>query len=202
MVKTVIILTLSLKFDGYCIAVYDPESNRMIRLVKDKTRENGIPRGYARGINLLDEVEINIIEECPIEHQTENVIVDLQYGFHKTGRSADIETIYTCLQKSSNVFGNTNYKIEDVSYLDHSLEIIRFERMRIVQRIINGKQKTKASFKCESKFHFEYSVTDANYFDSDLLIESGYSIVSLPVSDEFTSNHGYYKYISAIYPDW
>ena len=32
-------------------------------------------------------------------------------------------------------------------------------------------------------------------------IDSGYAVVSLPASDDFTEQKGYYKYVSAIYPD-
>ena len=80
MIKNVIILTLSLKFNNLCIAAYDPSNNKIIRLVKDTSIENGIPRTYVRSINLLDEVRINILKYCPKEHQTENVLIDLKYG--------------------------------------------------------------------------------------------------------------------------
>lgn len=99
MIKNVIILTLSLKFNSLCIAAYDASNNEIIRLVKDTSRENGIPRTYVRNINLLDEVSINILEYCPKEHQTENVLIDLDYGFKRTGRKADIRTIYINSQK-------------------------------------------------------------------------------------------------------
>lgn len=201
MVKRVIVLTLSLKFDGYCIAAYDAENNTMIRLVKDSSRENGIPRPYARGIHLLDEVDINIVEYCPKEHQTENVVIDLHYGLRKTGRRADIENIYNNLQKHSRIFGDNNYKVLSVDHLDHSLEIIKFENMHIQTRVINEKNKTKATFVCNSQFHLDYSVTDARFFDEDVSIPFGYSIISLPATDNFTEQYGYFKYVSAVYPN-
>jgi hypothetical protein len=201
MLKNVIILTLSLKFDGYCIAAYDASNNEIIRLVKDTSRENGIPRPYARNIDLLDEVSINILEYCPKEHQTENVLIDLEYGLKRTGRKADIRTIYNSLQKHTYIFGNTNYKVSSIGTLDHSLEIIRFENMHIQIKTINEKTKTKASFKSNSKIHLDYSVTDARYFEEEEFIESGYSIISLPATDDFTEQYGYFKYVSAIYPD-
>ena len=201
MIKNVIILTLSLKFNSLCIAAYDASNNEIIRLVKDTSRENGIPRTYVKNINLLDEVSINILEYCPKEHQTENVLIDLEYGLKRTGRKADIRTIYNSLQKHTYIFGNTNYKVSSIGMLDHSLEIIRFENMHIQIKTINEKTKTKASFKSNSKMHLDYSVTDARYFEEEEFIKSGYSIISLPATDDFTEQYGYFKYVSAIYPD-
>lgn len=200
MIKNVIILTLSLKFDSLCIAAYDPSNNEIIRLVKDASRENGIPKTYARNINLLDEVSINILEYCPKEHQTENVLIDLKYGLKRTGRMGDIRTIYNGLQKHTNIFGNNNYKVPSIETLDHSLEIIKFDNMHIQTKISNEKNKTKASFECNSKIHLDYSVTDARYFEEEEFISSGYSIISLPATDGFTEQYGYFKYVSAIYP--
>lgn len=201
MIKKVIVLTLSLKFDGYCISAYDESNNKIIRLVKDTSRENGIPKAYAKNINLLDEVSINILEYCPKEHQTENVLIDLEYGIKRTGRTANIRTIYNNLQKYTYIFGDNNYKVSSVNNLDHSLEIIKFENMNIQIKEINGKNKTKAQFNCNYNFHSNYSVTDARYFGEENLISSGYSIISLPATDDFTKQYGYFKYVSAIFPD-
>jgi hypothetical protein len=73
--------------------------------------------------------------------------------------------------------------------------------MHILIKTINEKTKTKASFKSNSKIHLDYSVTDARYFEEEEFIESGYSIISLPATDDFTEQYGYFKYVSAIYPD-
>lgn len=201
MIKNVIILTLSLKYDGYCIAAYDADSNEMIRLVKDTSRENGIPKRFTWGIGLLDEVSVNILEYCPKEHQTENAIIDLQYGLKRTGRKADIRIIYNNLQKHRCIFGDNNYKLSNTEMLEHSLEIIKFENMHIQIKGNDEKPKTKANFNYNSKIHLNYSVTDPRFFNEERLISSGYSIISLPATDVFTEQFGYFKYVSAIYPD-
>lgn len=198
MIKNVIILTLSLKFDGLCIAAYDTSNNEIIRLVKDTSRENGIPRTYVRNINLLDEVSINILEYCPKEHQTENVLIDLGYGLKQTGRKANIRDIYINSQKHTCIFGDNYHKVLSTENLDHSLEIIKFENMNICQ---NENNKTKVSFVCDFKNHLWYSVTDPNFYGKEGLIKSGYAVVSLPASDDFKEQNGYFKYVSAIYPD-
>lgn len=84
--------------------------------------------------------------------------------------------------------------------LDHSLEIIKFKNMHLPTKTVNEKIKTKASFTCDSKMHFDYSVTDASCFEEGF-IPSGYSTISLPATDDFTEQYGYFKYVSAIYPD-
>lgn len=197
MIKNVVILTLSSKFGGYCVAAYDASENQIIRLVKDNTLTNGIPKWCIRDIDLLDIVSIKVIGPCPKEHQTENVKIDLDYGFKKTGKSVDIKMIYDRIHKNAGVFGSTYYKLDGVSSLEHSLEIIKFENMCIYQ---NQDGKTKADFSYNSKLCIGYSVTDTRYYGKNKRIPSGYSIVSLPATDDFTKQYGYFKYISAVYP--
>lgn len=196
-IKNVVILTLSIKHGGLCIAAYDLNTNRILRLVKNNSRENAIPRYYVRGINLLDEVTIDVIGECSTEHQTENTLIDLDYGFRRTGHSFRIQDIYYNLSSYTPVFGDNNYRIMNTIGLQHSLEIVKFENMHFEE--IND--KTKATFYCNNILHCRYSITDPRYFGCSDSIQSGYAIISLPVSDSFTQEGGYYKYISAIYPD-
>ena len=201
MIKNVVILTLSSKFDSYCVAAYDVAEKKLLRLVKDVTIENGIPKEYVWDIDLLDEVNVKIVENAPQEHQTENVIIDLNYGFKKTGRRANIKKIYNLLPKYQKIFGDINYKLQDIETINHSLEIIQFENMIVKTKSFNGKNKTKVSFSFSLKPHLDYSVTDARYFEEEALISSGYSIISLPATDDFAEQFGYFKYVSAIYPD-
>ena len=191
-------MTLSLKYNDYCIAAYDASNNEIIRLVKDTSRENGIPKAYASNINLLDEVSIKILGDSPKEHQTENVLIDLEYGLKPTGEKGDIRTIYNCLPECISVFGDCEYKLNNISNLDHSLEIIKFKNMVIRK---NDYNKPKVDFECGIERHLSYSITDPGFYDKETKIDSGYVVVSLPASDDFTEQKGYYKYVSAIYPD-
>jgi hypothetical protein len=203
MIKNVIILTLSDKFGDYCIAAYDISTKKLIRLIKDTTVRNGIPKEYAWDINLLDEVTVKVISTYPQEHQIENILIDLNYGLQRTGKIAKIEKIYNLSAKYPKIFGDLNFKLSNVESIDHSLEIIRFENMHIFHKIGNdNKKKTKASFSYSSKPHLEYSVTDSRLYNvEEQIITSGYAIISLPATEEWTETNGYFKYVSAIYPD-
>lgn len=99
--------------------------------------------------------------------------------------------------KNATVFGNSKYRLINVSHLNHSLEIIKFENMRFFK---NDKGKSKASFIRNGVRHLNYSITDSRFFGDHAPVDSGYAVISLPPSDNFTrEGGGYFKYISAIY---
>ena len=74
---------------------------------------------------------------------------------------------------------------------------VKFSKMTFSK---NEKGKTKASFIHNGAKHLNYSVTDSQYFVDPSPVDTGYAIISLPPSDDFTrSGNGYFKYVSAIY---
>ena len=79
MENEVIILTLSEKWGKKCVAAYNKKTGKLVRLVSELKHGAGIPTCYTRWINLLDIVKVKIIQDCPIEHQSENVLIDLTY---------------------------------------------------------------------------------------------------------------------------
>ena len=197
MENEVIILTLSEKWGKKCVAAYDTKTGKLIRLVSEPEHGDGIPTHYTRFINLLDIVKVKIIQDCPIEHQSENVLIDLAYGLRKAGALSDINKLAFLENKNSTIFGDYKYKLNDVSHLNHSLELIKFSKMTFSK---NEKGKTKASFIHNGAKHLNYSVTDSQYFVDPTSVDTGYAIISLPPSDDFTrSGNGYFKYVSAIY---
>lgn len=201
MEKEVAILTLSEKWGEKCIAAYDFQCNCLIRLVSEPEHGGGIPSSLVCSIDCLDIVRIKIKGKCPLEHQTENVLVDLEYGFRKTTSCISIETILPLIKIYPTIFSDSGYRICDVSHIDHSLEIVEFTCLEIGSSTNScGKVKTKASFIYNGIYQANYSVTDSMYFGKKLTIPSGYMVISLPPSDDFTRNgNGYYKYVSAIY---
>ena len=113
------------------------------------------------------------------------------------GSLASINELAFLENKKPTIFGDCKYKLNDVSHLNHSLEIIKFNRMTFFK---NEKGKIKASFIHKGMTHSNYSVTDSQYFADPAPVDTGYAIISLPPSDDFTrSGNGYFKYISAIY---
>lgn len=200
MEKNVAILTLSEKHGGKCVAAYDFNDNKIIRLVSDASCGKSIPNKLVRGINLLDVVKIKVIEDCPLEHQTENVLIDLDYGLKKIKNNTDVLDLAKLTSYNQAIFGNDEYKLQNNTGLSCSLQVINFENMELYK---SDKNKTKVNFTCNGKQHNNYSVTDNNYFTiTKSKIESGFAVISLPPSDDYTRNGGgYFKYVSAIYED-
>lgn len=196
MKRTVIILTLSEKWGGKCVAAYDNDSQKIVRLVSSKDGD-GIPNCYVSNVSLLDVVKVNIIQNCPLEHQTENVLIDLSQNFETIGHVDNFEQLAFLANKHPPVFGNSNYKILSANGLNHSLEVVRFNSMSFSR---SDNQKIKVNFWTNGQYHCNYSVTDRHYFEDPHQIQSGYAVISLPPSDDFTDNGGgYFKYVSAIY---
>ncbi len=186
MVKEVVILTLSEKWGKKCIAVYDVQNDCLLRLVSERTHGDGIPSFLTSNLECLDTVHINILDKCPFEHQIENVLIDLVYGFKKTNHIFKIEDIHSRLKTYPTIFGDNNYKINDASHVGHSLELIKFTDMIIdISTNSYGKTKTKVSFTYNKIKQINYSVTDSRFFGKQISIPSGYTVISLPPTDDF-----------------
>lgn len=202
MITKVVILTLSEKWGKKCIVAYDANSQRLLRLVSKAADGAGIDNCYVSHISLLDEVQIDILLDCPLEHQTENVLINLEHGFRKTGRSANYKLLDMLKNQRRSIFGNSNYKLADIEGLEHSIEIVQFDRMLFTNTTnFNGRPSTKVGFIAVHTQFSNYSVTDHNYFGHIGTINNGYAVISLPPSDSFTAQWGYFKYVSAIYED-
>lgn len=189
------ILTLSRKWGGRCVAGYDHNDERIVRLVSN-VHGKELDTQLTAGINLLDVVDVEIMRPCPHEHQTENVLISPESSLTVTGSINVIENFDPLVYDSGNVFGNTYYKIDDASNMDHSIELIKFSRMSIYVE----NDTTKADFFVGGKLHRWYRVTDIVHEGTTATIESGYAIITIPPSDNFTRDGGYYKYVAAIYP--
>ena len=196
MKRRVIVLTLSEKFGKKCVAAYDFERERLVRLVSDENG-TGIPNHCVSDVNLLDVVEVEVVQACPLEHQTENELIDLRYGVRVVGCIDSFEELSHLANQYPPVFGDTNYKLYDTGNLNHSLEIVAFSGMSFFQAE-NG--KTKVTFRTNGRTHYNYSVTEKRFYGATGTKESGYAIISLPLSDDYTRDGGgYFKYVSAIY---
>ena len=199
MKKKVVILTLSEKWKKKCIVAFDREEKKLLRLVSSPENGDGIPLKYVNDIQLLDEVEIDVISSCPLEHQTENIFINLEFGLQKTGIIVECTLLDIYKNIDTTIFGDTDYKIDSVTDLSHSIEIVKFTEMYFENNGVGNKMKTKVRFNCQ---HKNYSLTDSRYYCCDRSIRSGYVVISLPLSDDYTrEGNGYYKFISAIYED-
>ena len=78
---------------GVCTTAYDLESERILRFVSN---QEGAPIGNPHNsrYECLDVVDVNILKDCPIGPQTENVLVD-QTSFKKIGKyTGDLSELF------------------------------------------------------------------------------------------------------------
>ena len=197
MKREVVVLTLSEKWGKKCVAVYDVNTGEILRLVSNP-QGDGIPSPYTYRLQLLDVIEIEDLGACPLEHQTENILVDLNWGLRKISHIDSFDLLEQLANSYTPIFGDTNYKLLTANGLNHSLEIVKFTAMSFTQ---NENNRTKASFRVNARWHNYYSVTDSTFFGRTESVAAGYAVVSIPPSDDYTrAGNGYFKYVSAIYP--
>lgn len=189
------ILALSRKWGGRCVAGYDHNENRIVRLVIDRNGKE-LPINLTTGINTLDTVEVEVICRCPLEHQSENVLIDAVYGLNKVRQANTIEDYRFLKYRDNYVFGNNRAKVNDTKDLDHSFELIEFSNMSIYDE--GG--KFKADFYVGDTLHRWYRVTDIIHERENEMIPKGYAVITIPPTDTYAIEHGFYKYIAAIYP--
>lgn len=152
--------------------------------------------GFTEGIWPLNTVEAEIICSCPKEHQTENVLIDTDCSLRITAYSNRIGDFDFLVHKGWDIFGDSRYKLDSASHLNHSFELVKFNDMSVY--LEDG--KAKADFFVEGTLHRWYRITDMVHEERDEKIKSGYAVVTVPPSDSYTEKSGYYKYIAAIYP--
>ena len=182
MKREVVVLTLSEKWHKKCVAVYDINTEEILRLVSSP-QGDGIPSFYTSHLKLLDVIEIEDLGTYPLEHQTENVLVDLRQGLHKVGYLDSFDLLEQLSNSHGPIFGDTNYKLREVDDMEHSLEIVRFSAMSFFQ---TENHRTKANFSVNGRWHNNYSVTDSAFFGRTESIAAGYAVVSIPPSDDYT----------------
>lgn len=189
------ILALSRKWGGRCVAGYDHNENRIVRLVINRNGKE-LAAEMTAGINTLDTVEVEVICRCPMEHQSENILIDVAYGLKKVRHTDAIEDYRFLRRQDNDVFGNNRTKVNDARDLDHSFELIEFNNMTIY----NEDGKTKADFYVGDALHRWYRVTNIIHEGKNEVIKKGYAVVTIPPTDDYAVEHGFYKYIAAIYP--
>lgn len=199
----VVILTASamskeidgIEYSGRCITALSLEYNRILRFVKN---QEGAPIGnpYCNKFEPLDVFEIDILKECPLLCQTENVLVDYHKAAYVGKYPGTIEDLFDRFQISiserRSFMREGFHKLDDVSDYHHSLEMIKVDGL-----VIDGN-------KCEFfywgiKYKY-FSLTDTRYKQDPGVqrqIGSAILVISIPTSDY---NGSYYKFVSSIFP--
>ena len=206
-----VIIACSRKYNGYCVAAYNPISKKIVRFVSDAEEGGEISREEMEGIRLLDTVEAETIMSCPIDPQTENVLVE-QYGINRTVKfngsiENEIENIRQQIHYPDNVsiLDTAAPKLNSVQDFHHSLEIVKVEDLSLTIRYYNHRAKTLASFWRNGLMYTNFRVTDPEYErlvrekdNHQMTIPSADIVLSIPAFP-YEGDGMYYKFVAAIY---
>ena len=211
MKRRIVILTKSNKKGGYCVAGLDSKTGEWVRLVSDDQQSNGAlskknmtyPTGYA--CVPLDVVDVEIVSKQPSAYQPENLLIDSTHPLVRHAKSAlsDVLRIHPAETKPY-LFGNPNQYLneEEIRGIGYSLTLVRVSHLVIGRtQNMDGKIKTKASFRYNGEEYLNMSVTDPRMYDvaNGQAYETAHIVVSLP--DQPYPYGCYYKFIAKIFVD-
>ncbi len=204
MERNVAILTMSSKNHGYCVAGVDVDNGEWIRLVSDDDQSHGALSTtnikYQDGTLCapLDVVKVPVIGARPLEYQPENVLINDNKCWIKTG-SINIDRLLKIhpTEKHDCLLGNQWAYVTDgaIGSVGHSLVLVEVNDLSIEHPM---EKSTKASFiYCGIKYS-SISVTDPDYYTCNpLCIKKAILVISLPESP-YKSKY-YYKFIAKIF---
>lgn len=204
MERNVVILTMSSKNNGYCVAGIDIKNGKWIRLVSDDVISHGalnkddIKFKDGHFCAPLDIVKIPIIKELPHEYQPENVLIDRKEFWIKM-ETININSLLEIhpAERHNYLLGNQWSYITDkkIGSVGHSLVLVEVNDLSIEHP---SEKSTKASFLYYGIKYSSISVTDPEYYACNIkFIEKAILVISLP---ESPFNNKYYKFIAKIFP--
>ncbi len=221
--ETIIILTVSAKYNKYCVSGISKSNNKIVRIISEDEQSkyalstNDLKYKDDSHIKPLDIIEIPVKNNIPVHinsHiQTENILIDNNnYSINKIGTTNINEVIKTykhLFNQYEYVFGNIEYYIPESNIKHiipkHSLELIQVSNVKIIKITKDDNTfKSKACFIYKNKCYNMFSITDNNYFNisEDINMKSAVLVVSLPYSPYSYSNKSepkYYKLIAKIF---
>lgn len=196
---------------GSCVTAYNFRENRFVRFVSDM-EGSPIPDFVSNQFSLLDVVSVRVLCPCPLNPQTENLLVDIN-SFSVCGKyQPGIEAIYHLIPPPlcPRLMDTPGHKLDSVDNYRHSLELLRVSNLCVTQ---NRSGKEKAEFYFGSDYCESFSMTDPRFY---LRVVSGqrsrhitrrkignaYVALSIPTEPYIKrgKNYGYFKFIAAIYP--
>ena len=196
---------------GQCVTAYDLRENRFVRFVSD-TEGSPIPDFIANQFSLLDVVSVRVVRPCPLNPQTENLLVNMS-SFSVVGTyQPGIEAIYHMIPPPlrPRLMDTPDHTLDSVDNYRHSLELLRVSNLRIAR---NRFGKDKAEFYFGSDYCDSFSMTDPRFYlnvvsnrqqkqITCLEIGNAYIALSIPTEPYIKDgkNYGYYKFVAAIYP--
>ena len=204
--REILILTKSAKHHDYCVAGIDLQRNKWVRLVSDnEATMYALSRAMLtydnyEECNVLDVVQVEIIEEKPLEIQKENLLINTSKKM-KLVRRADKEEVSRYLNRDIDVFGGIDSCVrrEKAEALGYSLRMYRVSDLQLSEHENNrGEMRRKVSFRYNGKLYPNWSMTDYAYYRTQLgrIADDAIIVVSIPEDDY---NGYYYKFVARIF---
>lgn len=204
---TLILLTKSSKFSGYCVAGIDCESGNWVRLVTKDLQSHGAVKAnnlnYENGrqCQILDVIRVPIINAVNDRLQPENVLLDTSKVICLVGNATmkDVLKIHPDEIRTF-ILGNKYSYITEakVGELGYSLTLVKVNHL-LIKHVSNldGDPKTKADFTYQGERYENISVTDSRFYlaADERRYEEAYLVISIGTP----YNGRYYKFVSAIY---
>lgn len=204
---TVVVLTKSSKFSGYCVAGINYYSGEWVRLVtKDLVSHRAVRAEdliYEDGkeCEILDVIKVPIISSVNDVLQPENIKMDTSKYIQliRKATMGDVLKIHPT-EIRNHILGNKYPYIKDekVGQLGYSLTLVKVNNL-LIKQVSNpgGSPKTKADFTYQFERYENISVTDYRFYSitDGTLFKKAYLVVSIGTP----YNNKYYKFVSAIY---
>lgn len=220
--KRIVILTKSKKYNNFCVAGLDVNTGEWIRVVTD---ENNISHAVTQDdmmmvdgneADVLDVVQINFLRHSMLPHQPENWTMDRNVKWSKI-RTMTLNEVLRLRPTETNGFIFYNSEkfvsqdaLEEIEDEDkYSLTLIAPVNPKIIVGSFDNKKKVSACFGFNGENYTFLQITDQHYLSkyskkSDGTyydLENAYFVVSLAdfYNAQDTTKSGYYKVIAKIF---
>lgn len=209
MEKRIVILAKSNKFSGYCVAGFDIDSNKYIRLVpknEPNNPQNSLLEADLRysnnePISVLDIVKCTVVKQAADKHQTENWVLDVNAPKEKLG-TISITELGKYLSYEELVFYSTEEDVKNTvidGNVFHSIEMILVRDVDIYNRY----GKIKADFTYKENKYTCMSVTDPVYTvpskDNTPIKHLDNAVLVITLPHDTYINGLYFKIVASIF---
>lgn len=219
MKKTIILLTKSKKFGGYCTSGIDTETGSWIRIVSDGVGCNGDEITDSQLIcengekaEIFDILEVECNSYRPTYFQLENFEKNRNIALKKVGRS-NLRHVLALhpYEKKDYIFFNDSYKVDDFYIKQllcepkYSLMLIKVTDLRVeVKTWEQGKKGVTFSFSYNNVFYRYIRSTCGfeqqyfNYNDGIYNIPGIFTLV-MSLGETFSIDSSHYKLIANVF---
>ena len=167
--RSIVIMTMSSKINGLCVAGIDYETGEWIRLVSRNNidGEGAVLRSdikYEDGTeaNIFDIIELDLYP-VPSNSQNENYEYDDRYFWSKVGTSSLTDILNRFgMCNSTYIFENSCKFLDENELTGDSLMFVKIDNLKISVEFSFGKLRHKASFMYNGNYYHDISISDVN----------------------------------------